>query len=165
MDLRARFEQLQPRERLLVMAAAILGAVALVVILGVRPLVAGTRRAGEQIDDKQQLLAEIERLAARLGPQGPAADPSAPADNQPLVVLVDRTTRARGLGPYLKRNEPDGPASIRLRFENVPFDTLVEWLGEMQNAHQVAAATASIDPGQDTGRVNCSLQLSRSIGS
>jgi general secretion pathway protein M len=165
MDLRSRFEQLQPRERLLVMAAAVLAAVALVVILGVRPLVAGARRAGGQVEDKQQLLTEIERVAARLGPQGAAADPSAAADDQPLVVLVDRTTRARGLGPYLKRNEPDGPASIRLRFENVPFDMLVEWLGEMQNAHHIAAATASIDLGQDTGRVNCSLQLSRSLGS
>ena len=164
MDLRTRFEQLAPRERLLVTVAGILAMFALVVILGVRPLFANSRRASELVADKQTLLADLERVAARLGPQSPL-NGAGPADNQPLVVLVDRTTRARGLGPFLKRNEPDGPASIRLRFENVPFDTLVEWLVEMQNAHQVATVNASIDAAQDTGRVNCSLQLARALGS
>jgi type II secretory pathway component PulM len=163
MDLRARFEQLQPRERALILAAAVLALISAIVTLGIRPLADNSRRAGERIAEKEALLAEIERVAARLGPQGAAGNAAAPGDNQSLVVLVDRTTRGRGLAPYLKRNEPDGTASIRLRFENTPFDTLLEWLVEMQSAHQVMTVSASIDPGQDTGRVNCSLQLSRAV--
>lgn len=164
MELRNRFEQLQPRERLLIIAAAALAVFALFIILAVRPLVASSRRAGETIADKENLLGEIERVAARLGPQTPSAN-AGPTANQPLVVLVDRTTRARGLSTFLKRNEPDGPASIRLRFENVPFDALVEWLVEMHRAHQIATVSASVDAGQDSGRVNCSLQLSRALRS
>jgi general secretion pathway protein M len=165
MDLRARFEQLAPRERLLIAAAGVLAILALVIMLGVRPLFASSRRAAEQVADKQALLGDLERLAARLGPQTPATGAAMPNDNQPLVVLVDRTTRAQGLGQFLKRNEPDGAASIRLRFENAPFDTLLVWMVEMQNAHQLATINASIDPGQDMGRVNCSLQLARALGS
>lgn len=163
MDLRTRFEQLQPRERALILTAAALALITAIVTLGIRPLADNSRRAGERIAEKEALLAEIERVAARLGPQAAAGNAAAPGDNQSLVVLVDRTTRGRGLAPYLKRNEPDGAASIRLRFENAPFDTLLEWLVEMQSAHQVMAVNASIDPGQDTGRVNCSLQLSRAV--
>jgi type II secretory pathway component PulM len=161
MDIRSRFAQLQPRERALIVTAAGLALLTLVVTLGIRPLADGSRRASEQIAEKEALLAEIERVAARLGPQAPTGAAGSADDNQSLVVLVDRTTRGRGLGPYLKRNEPDGTTSIRLRFENAPFDMLLEWLVEMQNDHQVMTLNASIDPGQDTGRVNCSLQLSR----
>lgn len=164
MDIRSRFEQLQPRERALILTAAGLALLTAVVTLGIRPLTESSRRTVEQIAEKEALLAELERVAGRLGPQAVSDSSADEAGNQSLVVLVDRTTRGRGLGPYLKRNEPDGATSIRLRFENAPFDVLLEWLAEMQNAHSVMTLNAGIDPGQDPGRVNCSLQLSRAPG-
>jgi general secretion pathway protein M len=164
MPIRAWLEQLQPRERLLVTVAGALAVVALVIILGVRPLFGGTAHAAEQLADKQALLTELEQVASRIGPQTAGAASGGAADGQPLVLLVDRTTRARGLGSFLKRNEPDGANSIRLRFENAPFDALMEWLAEMQASHHVVTQNASIDPGQEAGRVSCSLQLTRSLG-
>jgi general secretion pathway protein M len=70
-------------------------------------------------------------------------------------------TRSHGLAPYLKRNEPDGTASIRLRFENAPFDDLINWLADMQATQAVTVINASADPSQDAGRVSANLQLSR----
>lgn len=164
MPIRAWLEQLQPRERLLVTVAGVLAVVALAVILGVRPLYGSSARVAEQVVDKQALLTELEQVASRLGPQTGGTSSGGPEDGQPLVLLVDRTTRARGLGAFLKRNEPDGASSIRLRFENAPFDALMEWLAEMQASHHVVTQNASIDPGQEPGRVSCSLQLTRSLG-
>ena len=78
-----------------------------------------------------------------------------------LVVVVDQTTRSAGLAMYLKRNQPDGASSIRLRFENAPFDTLVEWLAELQSKYNVSAISANIDMASDPGRVNCNFTLGR----
>ncbi len=161
MSLRVWWEQLAARERLLVSVAAILLPLALIVIVGVRPLMTSTKRTVEQVADKRSLLAELEQVASRLGPQRSMAGAAGPADAQSLVVLVDQTTRSHGLAPFLKRDEPDGTAGIRLRFENVPFDGLVEWLTEMQKTYQISATAASVDPGQDAGHVSCSLQLTR----
>jgi general secretion pathway protein M len=163
MNLRERFEGLAPRERLLVTLAAALTLMAVVVIGAIRPLANGREQALEQLADRQSVLADIERVAARFGPQPGAASAAQPS-GESLVVLVDRTTRARGLATYLKRNEPDGEASIRLRFENVPFDELVAWLAEAQATQGIAVVTASADPGDAAGRVDVNLQLSRAGG-
>ena len=58
-------------------------------------------------------------------------------------------------------HEPDGSDSIRLRFENVPFDELIAWLADLQATQAVGVASASADPGQDAGRLGANLQLSR----
>ena len=155
------FEQLAPRERLLIIVAGGFIILALIVILGIRPLVTNAARAESRVLDQQDLLAELDQVAARLGPQNgrPGAAPTSGA--QSLVVVVDRTTRSRGLSAYLKRNQPDGATRIRLRFENAPFDTLVEWLGEVESSHRLTASTANFDRAQEPGRVNCNLVLVR----
>lgn len=155
------FEQLAPRERLLVIVAGGFLILALIVILGVRPLVANTARTESRVLDQQNLLAELDQVAARLGPQDGSSGAAPTSGAQSLVVVVDRTTRSRGLSSYLKRNQPDGATQIRLRFENAPFDTLVEWLGEVESAHQLTASTANFDRGQEPGRINCNLVLVR----
>lgn len=93
-------------------------------------------------------------------PGAPAG--ASPADAGSLVVLVDRTTREAGLGPYLRRSQPDGASGVRLRFENAPFDALLEWLIDAQSRHALHATTASFDPSGEPGRVNANLALSRS---
>jgi general secretion pathway protein M len=161
MPIRQWFDALAPRERLLVSAAGLLLVVAIVVIGGLRPLVVSSRSATAQLADRQAVLADIEHVAARFGPQAGAGASGAHPTGESLVVLVDRTTRSRGLGAYLKRNEPDGTDSIRLRFENVSFDELVAWLADLQATQAVNVVSASADPGQDAGRVGANLQLSR----
>jgi general secretion pathway protein M len=157
--IRQWFNSLAARERLLVSVAGGLLLVAVLVIAGIRPLSAGLRSATAELTDKRAVLADIERVAARFGPQAGAA--AAQAAGESLVVLVDRTTRSRGLGSYLKRNEPDGNDNIRLRFENVPFDELIGWLADLQANHAIGVVSANADPGPDTGRVSANLQLSR----
>ncbi len=160
MTIRQWFDGLAPRERLLVSVAGLLLVVAVVVFAGLRPLVTSARSATAQLADKRAVLADIEHVAARFGPRAGAGAGAHPT-GESLVVLVDRTTRSRGLGAYLKRNEPDGADSIRLRFENVPFDELIAWLADLQATQAVSVVSASADPGQDTGRVGANLQLSR----
>jgi general secretion pathway protein M len=161
-SLRDWFEGLAPREKVLVAIAASLLVLAIIVIGAVRPLAAGHKRASEQLADRRAILADIERVAARFGPQGGGSATPQPS-GESLVVLVDRMTRSRGLAPYLKRNEPDGVTSIRLRFENAPFDDLINWLVEMQVAQAVSVVNATADPGQEAGRVSANIQLSRAL--
>jgi len=161
LKLKSRFQQLVPREQLLVSVAAALTVITLIVTLGVRPIISNTTRGNERVADKRQLLSELERVAERIGPQTGAGQVAPGAGNQSLVVIVDRTTRSNGLAPYLKRNQPDGTTSIRLRFENVPFDAVIEWLGIIKSQHGLRTTAANFDTASTPGRVNCNLTLSR----
>ncbi len=159
--MRTWFEQLDARERLLVSIAALLVMFALIVLLGVRPIVTQTARGEARVSQKRQLLTEVERLAERLGPQTGGGAIATSGDGQSLVVVVDRTTRANGLAPYLKRNQPDGANAIRLRLENAPFDIIIEWLGLLSAQHGLTATAVNIDTAGVAGRINCNLTLSR----
>jgi len=156
--LREWFEKLAPRERWLVLAAAAFAAFALVYALGLQPLYAARGRAAAAVEAQRSLLSDIEQVARRFGPQGAATGP-VPTNGESLVVLIDRSTRERGLGAYLKRNQPEGPNGVRLRLENVPFDDLTTWLAETQSRHGLTATSASFDPSGEPGRVNSNLVL------
>ncbi len=159
--MREWFEQLAPRERALVALAGALAVLALIVSLGIRPIMSQSSRGQELVDDKRELLAELSDVAARFGPQrGSAGTPSAASD-QSMVLVIDQTTRGSGLAQYLKRNQPDGSSSIRLRFENAPFDTLVAWLNGLQQRQGMSVTSANIDGSAEPGRVNCNLTLAR----
>ncbi|MFW2403263.1 MAG: type II secretion system protein GspM [Gammaproteobacteria bacterium] len=155
------FEQLEQRERMLVMIAAGFTVFALIVILGVRPIMNQSKRSHELVADKRELLTELNDVAARLGPQRGGSQASAASSSQSLVLVIDQSTRGSGLAQYLKRNQPDGTSSIRLRFENAPFDTLITWLQGLQNQHGVSVTSANIDTASAAGRVNCNLTLGR----
>lgn len=153
-------DKLAPRERALVLAAAAFAAFALVYALGLQPLYAARGRAAAEVEARRSLLSDIEQVARRFGPQGPATMPAA-STGESLVVVIDRSTRERGLGTYLKRNQPEGASGVRLRLENAPFDELTGWLADVQSRHGLAAISASFDPSGEPGRVNSNLVLER----
>ena len=156
--LREWFDKLAPRERWLVLAAAAFAVVALVYALGLAPLYASRGRAATQVAEQRSLLSDIEQVARRFGPQGASAGPVA-GNGESLVVVIDRSTRERGLGTYLKRNQPEGTSGVRLRLENAPFDELTAWLADTQVRHGLTAVSASFDPSGEPGRVNSNLVL------
>jgi general secretion pathway protein M len=158
------FQKLAPRERILVSIAAVLAGITLIVTLGIRPIISNVISGHERVADKRELLFELERVAERVGPQFGTGRAESGDGNQSLVVIIDRTTRNIGLAPYLKRNQPDGANSIRLRFEDAPFDAVIEWLGVIKNRHGLMTMAANFDTASATGRVNCNLTLSRGGG-
>lgn len=159
--MKAWFEGLEQRERLLVAVAGVLVIIAVLVLGIIRPIAGQTSRGLERVADKRDLLVELEQVAQRIGPQGGGVTPGNAVNTDSLVVVVDQTTRSAGLATYLKRNQPDGATSIRLRFENAPFDTVVEWLAELEAKYNLSATSANIDMASENGRVNCNFTLAR----
>lgn len=153
------FDKLAPRERWMVMAGALFALVALMYAFGIRPIYQARDAAAGRVAEQRQLLGDVEQVARRFGPQsGPVARTQASGES--VIVLVDRSTRERGLSSYLKRNQPEGTDGVRLRMENAPFDELLLWLSDVQSGQGLAAVSASFDPSGEPGRVNANLVLS-----
>ena len=161
MDVRDWFQNLASREQVLISIGGILVIIFLIVMLGIQPVLSKSRRGHELISEKQALLTELSQVAQRIGPQSGGGQVNTLAGEQSLVVVVDKTTRERGLAANLKRNQPDGDSSIRLLFENASFDTLMGWLSQLQNQYGLTTTSANIDVAAGTGRVNCNLTLER----
>ena len=174
------FESLEPRERLFVSIGAAIVAIALLWGLIWAPLDRGHRELQQRVSTWERSLADIRPLASMPQPQSgsrPAStagkcrsgwtalrSPASTAGGaQSPVVIVDSTLRSHGLGQP-KRSQPT-PNGIRVEFENVAFDKLVVWLGDLSSQYgmEVQAGSLSAATSESPGRINASLTLERSL--
>lgn len=162
--LQARFQALNPRERAIVVGGGCIVLLAVIYFLLLAPFYSAIDARGRRVAAKQAdlawlqgSLAEVQSLAAT---QPQAAGPT----GESLVVLIDRTAREGGLGPSLTGQTPSGDAGIRVRLESAPFDSVVQWLGVLQQQYGVAIESATIDRTPAQGVVNATLTLQRAGG-
>jgi general secretion pathway protein M len=160
--LREWFGSLQPRERLVVAAGAVI-VVAVALYMLLVPFYSAVNAQARRVAQKEGDLAwmrsvvgEIQALSAN----APQAGPS----NESLVVLIDRTARECGLGSALTGQTPSGANGIRVRLESAEFDKLVVCLANLSRSHGITVDSATIDRTSQPGLVNASLILTRPGG-
>jgi len=158
------FEALEARERLFVGGGAAVVIIALFYALIWMPLDNGQTTLSENVANWERSLAELRPLKGMQASQGTAQRPVAAAQQTP-VVIVDQSLRARGLDRSLKRSQPTTSNGIRVEFENVAFDDLVLWLGDLskQHAMHVSSGSFSVANRAGPGRINATLTLERAI--
>lgn len=155
------YDSLQPRERVMVATAGVFIVFAIYWFAIWLPLDRSEKDLSSRIDNWQSSLVELRAISGRLQGGGQAA-PLA-GQNQSLVVIVDNTLRQKSLYSALQRSQPTNTNGIRVEFDNVAFDDLVIWLGELggQYGLQVQTASFSQSSANNPGRVNASLTLER----
>ena len=156
------FANLESREQLFVGIGSLL--VAVIVVWGLLwlPLDKGHKNMQASVVDWQSSLAELRALAANQ-PAGDRTGSGRPvATTESPVIVVDRTLRERSLNNTVKRQQPT-PNGVRVEFENVAFDQLVVWLGDLNTRHgmEVQAGSLSLASRAGPGRINASLTLER----
>ena len=150
------FESLQPRERLVIAVGGVVSILILAWSFAWTPLRNATGDLDRAVTEKHGTLTELRRFEAI----GVTLPPSAPPSGS-LVLVVDQTHRAHGLGGTLARNQPDGENGIRVSFQRVPFTRLLGWLDALQQGHGIFVESANMDSTQQPGLVNATLVLRR----
>ncbi len=154
------FSQLKQSERRTVIA----GGVALVVILfyflawqpfahHLKQLRQGAQDQQVQLTWMRQAAREVQQLRALM----PASGRLPPG--QSLLAVVDQTARSGGLGPAMKRIEPEGQSTTRVWLEQAAFDDLIQWLQNLKRDYGIYAADIVIERQETPGRVNARLTL------
>lgn len=156
------FLSLDERERLFVTAAAAVLAVAVFYLAIWMPLDRGQSSLANSVGGWRDSIAELRLLQGELQSAELGQSEVAGLD-QSLVVIIDETLRSRGLYDSLQRSQPTGPGGIRVEFENVVFDQLVLWLGDLSGRYalQVQSANFSAASREHDGRVNATVTLER----
>jgi general secretion pathway protein M len=162
---RAWFAGLSQRERMLVLAAGAVAAVAVLYLAFVMPLTTMASRREARVERKAADLAWMRQVAPAVTAAAQTGGAVGAPTGESLVVLIDRTAREAGLGGALRDQSPNGENGLRLRLEAAAFDTLVEWLGRLQQRHGVHIEAANFDATGNPGLVNASLTLAHPAAS
>lgn len=158
-------DSLETRERVFVIVGAIVVVTAIIWALLWLPLDKRQQRLSESVVSWERSLAELRPLKALAASRPQSGAAIAASSQQAPIIIVDQTLRSRGLEQYRKRSQPAGNNGIRVEFENVAFDDLVLWLGDLSTQHSmhVQAGSLSIATRSGPGRINASLTLERAF--
>lgn len=146
------YEHLSPRDRL---ALRSLGGFAVVVVLYsllLQPMIGFSSRAERHLQEERALVAWLRgnESAAKLAVSGTARD-------QPVAALVISSAKTSEL--TIRRYEPAGESSVRVWLEGAQFNSVVNWLYQLQSVHGIRAAEFSIEREPEPGRVSARLTL------
>ena len=156
------FFSLEQRERIFVASGAVAVVLAILYAFVWAPLDRNHKALESSVVDWQQSLTQLRPLRG-MQPQTNASGGAPAGAQQTPVVIVDQTLRARGLDRSLRRSQPTTSSGIRVEFEDVAFDDLVLWLGDLgtQYSMQVASGSISTSARALPGRINATLTLER----
>lgn len=153
----ALLARLSPRERRLVLLAALVALLFLGWLLLWRPLAAARDTLRGQVAQSAAELAWMRQaLPAVAGTQAPAPRAN---DGRSLLARVDAGAREAGLGGALLRVEPVSASEVRVSFGGADFDALAAWLESFSAAHGATVTELSVQRVQGVGLVDARLAL------
>jgi general secretion pathway protein M len=158
------FFGLQPRERVIVAAGALIVPLVLIYMFALAPFYSAVSLRAQRVATKEGDVAWMRSVAPEIAMLNATSPARAAPTGESLVVLIDRTSRECGLGAALTGQTPNGESSIRVRLEGAEFDKLMVCLGTLQQVHQVNIDSATIDRTGKPGLVYAGLVLSRAGG-
>jgi general secretion pathway protein M len=157
------FTALEQREQIFVAAGAVVVLLTLVYAFVWLPLDTGQRSLSASVSRWERSLAELKPLKSVQVSTTTSRSANAGNVQQTPVVIVDQTLRARGLDRALKRSQPTTSNGIRVEFENVAFDELVLWLGDLSRQYGMHVTSGSMTTNSQAspGRINATFTLER----
>jgi general secretion pathway protein M len=160
------YENLEAREQIVILVGAVVVVIALLYSLVWVPIDKGHAQVANSVSNWERSLAELRPLRS-LAASGNQSGVSAAVNTgqQAPIIIVDQTLRSRGLEQYRRRSQPTTANGIRVEFENVAFDELILWLGDLSDQHamHVQAGSLSAISQAGPGRINASLTLERTL--
>lgn len=157
-ELRTWYQSLQQREQRVLAA----GAAALVVMLLyaaiLHPYFSGRQRLEQHVSEQHDLIAWMRPAATQiqvLRGQQPAGMPA----GQSLLAVVDKSAADAGFGTALKQVQTDNDGSVRMQLQAVGFDSLVRWLGGLQQRYGITVREMNAQRSAAPGNVDAGLTL------
>ena len=149
-------DQLNERERRVVIAAAIALALFIPYEFIWSPFVHGLNTMQERVEQEQKDLAwmqehvsEARELTRSTGQTGGGA--------QPVYGVIESTARQRFGGDI--RVQQEGKGGVRVTINNIGYDDVLLWLDDLYNQHHINVKEFTVDRQPTPGRVNANILI------
>lgn len=143
-----------PREKQILVAGAVFVSLALLWTFLLNPMSQDRADLARAIPEQRAFLAWMNSLS------GGASRPAG-ATQGSLFGVVDRSARATPLAGTLSRIQPEGADTVRVWFDNAPFNDLVSWLAVLEREHGVRVTAVAVDRTATPGHVSARVTLAR----
>lgn len=147
-----------PRERLLLGIAVLMGALVLLGVFVVDPLVSWRHDTEARLEKHRALLAWVEPKAAEAAR---LTRRTSPESGRLSMAQIEQSLRDAGLTEALRRLSPGVGSQFEAAFEAVSYEDMLEWLARTQASSGMTVQQMRIEPAGAPGLVNLSLTATR----
>ena len=157
-ELRAWYQSLQQREQQVLLAGAVALGVMIIYAGLLHPYLASRRALQDDVAERQVLLAWMRPAAAQiqsLRGQQPSGLPA----GQSLLAVVDKSAGNAGFGAALKQVQTGNDGSVRVQMQGAGFDSLVRWLGSLQQSYGITVREFTAQRSTSPGNVDAGITL------
>lgn len=153
------FMGLEMRERRLVAGGAVVLVLLMFYLLVWEPTSIAYDDLKKNVAAQQETLDWMNKASRQVKAlRGSARTGAQSLGSRSMLAVVDQSARSDGLGPAIKRIEPDGSKGVKIWLEGAVFDSMVLWLGKLSRTYQIELSVITIEP-QGAGRINARLTL------
>lgn len=151
------------RERLIVAGGGILLLLSMLFVMVIEPLHAESDRLRIRVMRQQADLERVRAAAAEAERLRATGGDRALADGEgSLVSFLDKSLNQGGLRQYLSRLSPGSAGNVRVQFDSLPFDQLIQWLTGIALEQGVRVEEITLNRQQDQpGQVRAAVTLAR----
>jgi general secretion pathway protein M len=154
------FAGLNNRERRIVSGGAIVVLIMLVYLLIWEPLSSSRAQLQTSVQAQRNTYAWMQQAAHEINQlSGRDAGNNKPTGS--LLGTINNTAKPVLRGAILKRVEEDRQQGVRVWIEQVAFDDLIHWLGQIQQQYGIRVSSLVSERHTRPGRVNVRLILQR----
>lgn len=158
--LRTWYEGLAPRERRLLIIGSIAVVLLLIYFAVISPIRSAHSSLLNDVQQKRQLLALINRSAGRIQSATTGGGHLKPGES--VFAATSTAIQSSSISGAVQRLEQTQNGGVRLSLSGVDFDALVQWLGTLSRQEGIVATRATIQQGNNPGTVDATLTLNTS---
>jgi general secretion pathway protein M len=160
MSIRSWWENLQDRERRMLSVGAPVVGILVIYALIWSPLSDSVTDHKMQVASQKQLLVFLQRASRKISQlQASGISVDASVESGGLLTLVEQSLSSQQLSNYLKQVQQPTQNQIRLNFEDVPFDKLMQWLQMLITTHGIRVERFSATRLSKMGEANVQVVL------
>jgi general secretion pathway protein M len=160
-EARSRYNKLAPRERVIVLVGSVVVLLTVLYLGVIEPVITAHTNRIAALASSRATAAQLEAASAAVAGAGPKSGTAQAGRGMSLLAAIDQSTRAGTLGKAPASMQPEGDHEVKVRFEDVPFDSLVRWMAELQTKYGVSVQALDIEAQSGAGLVNARLSLNR----
>lgn len=157
------FFALAPRERVMVVAGAIVVVLAIFYYGIWHPLNSSLATARTRViaeADQTRWLLGLREEARLL--QASNRNGQTKGRNESILALVDATSRANGLGEAVRRIQPENNDQATVTLESANFNQMLYWLRILRRDYGISVSALTVTREEKPGLVQARLTLQRS---
>jgi len=147
------WQQRSPSEKIVLAVVGILMICSLFYLLVFEPITQLREKENNQWVKNEKTLSQVSRLAARYQGQ---ASPNKQA-YAGLASVVNQSLQKNNL--KMQGFQPGKRGDARLRLSNVPYDSLVKWLYDLEYKHSISVEELTISQAKTEGSLMVSVRV------